>query len=93
MLLKAAQAGTLESNDILVAVMPGEKGAGIVIELKSIVLAQYGDSIRSVIRSACLDRKAEDVLIKANDRGALDCTIRARTEAALLRAIQKEAAL
>ena len=34
-----AQAGTLESNDIMLTVAPGAPGSGIIIDLQSIVLA------------------------------------------------------
>jgi citrate lyase subunit gamma (acyl carrier protein) len=84
--LKTAQAGTLESSDIMIAVAPGAKGSGIVIELESIVLAQYGEDIRTVIENIVKKQVITDIYIKALDRGALDCTICARTLAALSRA-------
>lgn len=84
--IKTAQAGTLESSDIMVTVAPGQAGSGIVIELESIVLAQYGEDIRRVLEEAVKEIEVTDVYIKAMDRGALDCTIRARTLTALGRA-------
>ncbi|BBB89986.1 MAG TPA: citrate lyase acyl carrier protein [Methylomusa anaerophila] len=83
---KPAQAGTLESSDIVVTVAPGQPGSGIVIELESIVLAQYGQAIRQTITATLTENDITDIYIKAVDRGALDCTIRARTLAALGRA-------
>ena len=44
-----AFAGTQESSDIVVTVMPGTDG--IQIHLKSVVERYYGDSIRATIRS------------------------------------------
>lgn len=85
MLNKTAQAGTLESNDIMITAVPAEPGSGIIIDLESNVLAQYGPIIRNVIRQAVQACGIADVYIKALDRGALDCTIRARTAAALYR--------
>ena len=84
--IKTAQAGTLESSDIMVTVAPGQAGSGIVIELESIVLAQYGEDIRRVLEETVKEIEVTDVYIKAMDRGALDCTIRARTLTALGRA-------
>ncbi|WP_371380842.1 citrate lyase acyl carrier protein [Sporomusa aerivorans] len=84
--LKPAQAGTLESNDIMITVAPGEKGSGIVLELESIVLAQYGQAIRRTIEAMLAEQNVTDIYVKAVDRGALDCTIQARTLAALARA-------
>lgn len=91
--LKPAQAGTLESNDILITVAPGAQGSGVVLELESIVLAQYGKAIRETITAVITEQNVTDIYIKAVDRGALDCTIQARTLAALTRAgviLQKE---
>ncbi|WP_371368200.1 Citrate lyase acyl carrier protein [Sporomusa rhizae] len=91
--LKPAHAGTLESNDIMITVAPGAKGSGIEIELESIVLAQYGQAIKQVITSTLAEQNVIDIYIKAVDRGALDCTIQARTLTALARAgviLQKE---
>ena len=91
--LKTAQAGTLESNDIMITLTPGAEGSGVVIELESIVLAQYGQAIRKTIAAALEEQNATDIYIKAVDRGALDCTIKARVLAALGRAgviLQKE---
>ncbi len=84
--LKPAQAGTLESNDIMITVAPGAQGSGVSIELESIVFAQYGQAIRKTIAAVIAGQNVTDVYIKAVDRGALDCTIRARTMTALARA-------
>ena len=84
--MKAAQAGTLESNDIMITVVPGEKGSGIVIDLDSIVLAQYGQAIHDTLKNTAIEQGVTDIYIKAVDRGALDCTIRARMLTVLGRA-------
>lgn len=83
---KAARAGTLESGDIMITVAPASDGSGVVIELDSIVLAQYGRAIRNTINEVVAGQGITDVYIKAVDRGALDCTITARVLAALSRA-------
>lgn len=85
-LLKTAQAGTLESSDIMITVAPGPQGSGIVIELESIVMAQYGEDIRVTLEETVTEQDCTDIYIKALDRGALDCTIRARILTALSRA-------
>jgi len=85
-LIKTAQAGTLESNDIMITVAPGPRGSGIVIELESIVMAQYGDDIRRTLEKTVVKQGCTDMYIKALDRGALDCTICARALTALTRA-------
>ncbi|WP_312199554.1 citrate lyase acyl carrier protein [Anaerospora hongkongensis] len=85
-LLRPAQAGTLESNDIMITVAPGEAGSGMVLELDSIVMPQYGAAIRQTIAETVAKQNVVDIYIKAVDRGALDCTIRARLLAVLARA-------
>jgi len=94
-LLKTAQAGTLESSDIMITLSPGSPGSGIVIELESIVMAQYGEDIRRALQDVVAEQGYTDLYIKALDRGALDCTIRARMMTALGRAgaVLKEAML
>jgi citrate lyase subunit gamma (acyl carrier protein) len=84
-IIKPSQAGTLESNDIVITVGPQDAGAGIVVDLQSLVLAQYGDQIRKVIEETVKEQGIADIYIKAVDRGALDCTVRARTLTALSR--------
>lgn len=83
---KAAKAGTLESNDILVMVVPKE-GTGIELELESIVMKQFGEEIKKVILDKLEELKVEDIIIKAQDKGALDYTIKARVETAIKRAL------
>lgn len=84
--LKPAQAGTLESSDIMVTVAPLGPGEGSKIEIESIVFAQYGEEIRELIEQTIKAQGITDIYIKAVDRGALECTIKARTIAALSRA-------
>jgi citrate lyase subunit gamma (acyl carrier protein) len=82
--LKAAQAGTLESSDIMIIVAPGADG--FVLDLESIVKRQYGAAIGRSIAEGVRERGITDINIKAIDKGALDCTIRARLATALSRA-------
>lgn len=84
--LQPAQAGTIESGDIMVTLAPGAAAGGIIIDLDSIVLAQYGEAIRRTLAATVQEAGIDNVYIRAVDRGALDCTIRARTIAALSRA-------
>ena len=86
-LLQTGQAGTIESNDIMVTVAPATVGAGIKIELVSPVLKQYGRQMKIVIEETLKQRGVSDAMVHANDKGALDCTIRARVEAATDRAL------
>lgn len=94
-IVKTAQAGTLESSDIMITVTPGLAGSGVIIEIESIVMAQYGEDIRLALEHTVTAQGYTDLYIKALDRGALDCTIRARMLTVLVRAgaVLKEATI
>lgn len=83
-IVKTAQAGTVESSDIVVKIEPNE--TGVEIELTSSVLQQYGAKIEAVIRETLNELGVENARVTAIDKGALDCTVRARTQAAAFRA-------
>lgn len=83
---KVAKAGTLESNDIMIMVMPNEK-SGVELQLESIVMKQFGNQIKSTILEKIKQMNVEDIIIKAQDKGALDYTIKSRVQTAIERAI------
>ena len=82
-----AVAGTLESGDILVQIAPGD---GLQVELQSSVAAQFGRQIKAVIVETLAGLGIDQAYVKATDKGALDCTIRARVTAAAVRATGKD---
>ena len=86
MLIKTASAGTLESSDILIQLEPSTNG--IEIHLDSAVIYQFGDQIRSVIVETLREAGVESARVKATDRGALDCTIKARVLTAVMRSME-----
>ena len=81
---RTAVAGTMESSDVYVELSPCD--SGIEIELDSVVLDQFGDSIRASVKEVLDENKIESARISLVDRGALDCVIRARVETAIMRA-------
>lgn len=83
-----AQAGTIESSDIMIQLSPAEKGSGIAITLESPVKKQFGRHIADLITKALSNAGITDAKVHALDRGALDYTIEARTEAVILRSAQ-----
>ena len=86
-LITTGNAGTMESNDIMITVEPTAEG-GVQVELTSNVYQQFGKQIIAVIRETAAGYGVENALITAVDKGALDCTVRARVAAALTRAAQ-----
>ena len=83
--LETAHAGTLESSDAFVRVIPIDE-KGIVIELESSVEEIYGDAIRALILEAATAMKVDGVKLIVQDKGALDYVIKARVQTAILRA-------
>ncbi len=80
---KSAVAGTLESSDCMVTVEPGQ--GRIEVELDSAVIRQYGRQIRKVINETLERLNVTDARVTVVDKGALDCTIKARVECAVYR--------
>lgn len=82
-------AGTLESGDIFIQIAPNDN-AGLHIDLESTVAYQFGDQIKKVITETLQSLGIDQAEVKATDKGALDCTIRARVTAAAVRATGKD---
>ena len=80
---KPAVAGTLESSDCMVTVEPGE--GQLELDLDSVVIRQYGRQIRKVIHETLERLEVTDARVTVVDKGALDCTIKARVECAVYR--------
>ena len=80
-----AWAGTMESSDIYVEVAPLAAGSGIDLTVNSVVYAQFGDAIEATILDTLKALYRDEMKVVANDRGAVDCTIRARVETAVCR--------
>lgn len=81
-----AKAGTLESNDIMIMVAPNEDGK-VELEIESIVMKQFGKQIEKTILEKVKELGVESITIKAQDKGALDYTIKARVQTAIERAM------
>lgn len=87
-ILKTAAAGTLESSDALVTVEPG---TGITLDLSSTVMNQYGRQIKQTVLET-LDRlEVRDAHVSVVDKGALECTLKARVECAVYRSCDASA--
>ncbi|WP_138204984.1 citrate lyase acyl carrier protein [Haloimpatiens lingqiaonensis] len=84
-IIKESLVGTLESSDIQIMILPNED-SGIEIQLKSNVEKQFGKQIRKVMMETLEKLEVENVKVIATDRGALDCTIKARLQCAIFRA-------
>ena len=83
-LVETAVAGTMESSDIMITLSP-RREAGIGIELTSSVIKQFGAQIRREIETTLNELGVTSAAVTAVDRGAMDCTIRARVRTAACR--------
>lgn len=85
-LKKNAIAGTLESSDVQVMVEPSDNGRHI--ELSSSVKKQFGRQILETVNRVLDNLEVDNVTLNIQDQGALDCTIKARVQTAILRSAQ-----
>ncbi len=80
---KSAQAGTLQSSDLMVSVEPDDE---LVVEIESTVEKQFGHLIRAKVDEVLRRAGVTSGRIAVSDRGALDYAIEARVETAVARA-------
>ena len=83
-IVREALAGTQESSDLMVKIAPAHGELEIVIH--SEVIKQFGEQIRQVVVETLRAMDVRQGLIIVEDKGALDCVIRARLQSAVLRA-------
>ncbi|MCO5480938.1 citrate lyase acyl carrier protein [Enterococcus faecalis] len=82
---KTAIAGTLESSDVQIMIVPNTEG--IQIDLESQVIEQFGKQIKKVILTTLNDYQIKNAKLKVIDKGALDCVIIARLKTAIHRSL------
>ena len=83
-IIREALAGTQESSDLMVKILPADGELEVVIH--SEVIKQFGDQIRQVVQETLRALDVRQGVIMVDDKGALDCVIRARLQSAILRA-------
>ena len=82
-IMQAATAGTLESSDAMVTVEPIE--GGIELDISSSVMNQYGRQIKATVLETLERLEVDSGRVTVVDKGALDCTLKARVECAVFR--------
>ena len=88
-ILKSAAAGTLESSDCMVTVEPGD---GLSLDLSSSVMNQYGRQIKAAVLETLERLDVKNANVTVVDKGALECTLKARVECAVFRSCDASAA-
>ena len=82
-------AGSLESSDVLALVDLSVEGDEIIIQMDGPSVTCFGHAIKKTVLEIMDSLHIERALVKVQERGALDCTLRARVEAAARRALDK----
>ncbi len=75
---KAAVAGTMESSDVYVEIKPA---SDIAVQIAQ----QFGEEIERVVRQVLEENSVKGAHVSLNDKGAVECVIRARVETAIRR--------
>lgn len=88
---KSAVAGTLESSDAQVTVEPGT--GTVEVSIDSTVIHQFGYQIRRTVLETLERLDITDARVTVVDHGALECTLKARTECAVYRSCDQTEAL
>ena len=87
-IIKTAVAGTDEKSDAIVTIEPNDNG--LQLEIKSVVMNQFGSAIEASVREVLADMGVQNAIVRVADRGALDCVLRARVETAILRGMEEK---
>ncbi|HGX5748486.1 TPA: citrate lyase acyl carrier protein [Salmonella enterica subsp. enterica serovar Infantis] len=80
-----AVAGTLESGDVMIRIAPLDT-QDIDLQINSSVEKQFGEAIRATILEVLSRYDVRGVQLNVDDKGALDCILRAPLETLLARA-------
>ena len=84
---KMGQAGSLESCDVMVIIELSDERTGLLLDLDSPSLLSYEDAMKNSVIETLAFLGVADARVKIQDRGSLDCTLRARVETAARRAL------
>lgn len=79
---KTAMAGTLESSDVQITVEPSDR---LSLTIESSVINQYGRQIKAVVLQTLKELEVLNAKVTVIDKGALECTLKARVECAVYR--------
>lgn len=85
---REAVAGLHDKGDVVIRLKPGSEGSGIEMNIESKVLTLFGEQIRASVLEEITIYGLTDLQVEVVDQGALDYAIRARTQAAIERAVR-----
>lgn len=76
----------MESSDAMVTIEQGD--GGIQLQLTSPVIHRFGNHMRALVLETLEKLDIHNAVVTVVDKGALDCTLKARVEGAAFRAAQ-----
>ena len=83
----AAQSGTFESSDVIFLIEPLPDNSGRKLEISSTVMQQFGVSFNAIVLEMLDQYEMTDIHLIAQDKGALEPTMKARLETAIKRSL------
>ena len=86
----AAQSGTFESSDVIFLIEPLPDNAGRKLDISSTVMQQFGASFNRIVDDMLNQYDMTDIHLIAKDKGALEPTIKARLETAIIRSLDRQ---
>lgn len=86
----AAQSGTFESSDVIFLIEPLPENSGRKLEISSTVMQQFGENFKRIVTEMLNQYDMTDIHLIAKDKGALEPTIKARLETAILRSLEEQ---
>ena len=66
--LRASQAGTFESSDVIILIEPLDHESGRKIEIESAVMLQYGENLKSIVNEMLDQWELTDIHIILKDK-------------------------
>jgi len=86
----AAQSGTFESSDVIFLIEPLPDNSGRKLDISSTVMQQFGASFNRIVEDMLNQYDMTDIHLIAKDKGALEPTIKARLETAIIRSLDRQ---
>ncbi len=83
-IVRPAMSGTMESSDVQISIRPNSNSKNEIV-INSPVKIQFGEAMEQVVEKVLKEMSIQGALVTVNDRGALDATLVARLQTALVR--------
>ena len=86
--VKKTNTGTVQQIEAVQSTLRPNPNGGVQLNLRSDVMAQFGDAIRDTVLEELKKFDLNDVVVDVEDKGALDFVIRSRLQCAICRSAE-----